>query len=254
MKLLISPLLLVLMLAGCGGGTTDVSNAPPTPPGNSDPPPGTPGGPSTPPPEEPPTATGPYVVDYHGDSTVWGWVPHTSGARVATPAPQAFLAALPTPSEHTVRNEGVNGSTACGLLEGTDGAHPAWSTQMQESDATHVILNHGINDRNTYDVSRYRSCLEELARIARANGKEIVFETPNPVSGGAVEEYAQAMRNVAAAQQPPVPVIDQHAFLLDYLDGAPVEQIAPDGVHPNQETYILKGEYAADRFVALFPR
>gem|GEM_PF-1260176 len=257
MKFPISSLLLVLMLAGCGGSGTDVSGAPPDQPGPSEPLPDDPGDPPVDEPptgEEPPADNPPYVVDYYGDSTIWGWTPLTDGARVDTPAPQAFFNALPAAPENDVRNEGVNGSTACGLLNGTDGEHPPWSEQMQASDANYVILNHGINDQNAYDLSQYRSCLTELARIARENGKVVVFETPNPVSSGAVADYAQAMRNVAAAQQPAIPVIDQHAFLLDYLDGASVDQIAPDGMHPNQETYILKGEYAADRFVALFPR
>lgn len=242
-----------LLLAACGGSSDSTSN--PIQPGNPNPPandPGTP--PGEDPPTNPPPNDQPYVIDYYGDSTIWGWATGTSGARVGTPAPDAFAAALPSPPENTVRNEGVSGTTACDLLQGTDGQHSEWTEQMQTSDATHVIVNYGINDQKVYGVSQYRSCLRDLAVVARANGKQVVFETPNPISDDGLLDYVQAMRAVAAEQQPAVPVIDQHAYLLDYLDGQDVSTIIPDGEHPNQETYILKGEYAAQRFGELFPR
>jgi lysophospholipase L1-like esterase len=238
----------VLMLAACGGS----SDSTPVQPGSpSDP--GTPPG-QNPPPGDPPPNTEPYVIDYYGDSTIWGWASGTAGARVATPAPAAFADALPSPPQNEVRNEGVSGTTACALLEGSDGVHPEWAEQMQVSDATHVIINHGINDEKVYGVPRYRACLSDLATIARANGKQVIFETPNPVSNDDVKNYVAAMRAVAGEQQPAVPVIDQHAYLTDYLGDRDLAEIVPDGEHPNQETYILKGEYAAQRFDALFPR
>ena len=35
-----------------------------------------------------------HVIEYYGDSTVWGYDPHTGG-QVAKPAPAAFAEALP---------------------------------------------------------------------------------------------------------------------------------------------------------------
>ncbi|WP_395840030.1 hypothetical protein [Archangium violaceum] len=42
------------------------------------------------------------------------------------------------------------------MLQGTDGVHPAWSTQLANSHATVVILNHAINDQWTYDLATYK--------------------------------------------------------------------------------------------------
>lgn len=257
-----SPLILcaAMMLASCGGsGGGDpvqppAQNPTPTDPGTQNPPPTTNPTPSDPTPNEPAPNTDPYVIEYYGDSTIWGWASGTNGGRVATPAPNAFANALPSTPQNVVRNEGVSGSTSCELLEGGYGSYPAWNNLMQSSDATHVIVNHGINDENELSEERYRYCLTQIAQIARANGKQIVFETPNPVGDDRLVTYVEIMRSVAAAQEPDVPVIDQHAYLMNYLNGRSVGEIAPDGVHPNQETYIMKGEYAAQRFMEIFPR
>jgi lysophospholipase L1-like esterase len=245
----------VLAIAACGGGSgnSPVPNQPADP---ISPPGGQPNPDPTPPPPDPvPPNTSPYVIDYYGDSTVWGWASGSGQppVRVDIPAPLAFANRLPSSPQNLVRNEGVNGTTACGLLEG-DGVHPPWPEQMQASSATHVIINHGINDRKVNDVTRYRTCLTALSTVARANGKQVVFETPNPISAEGLAVYVDAMRSVAAAQQPPVPVINQYQFLTNHLDGRSVIEIVPDGEHPSQAVYIMKGEYAADVFMSLFPR
>lgn len=121
---------------------------------------------------------------------------------------------------------------------------------MASSDATHVIINHGINDQWEYDVATYRSCLTSLAQIAKSNGKQVIFETPNPIENGNLEPYVAAMKDVAAQQQ--VPVIDQHRYLMDYLNGNSVSTICPDGVHPSTSVYVMKGQFAANQFATLF--
>jgi lysophospholipase L1-like esterase len=192
-------------------------------------------------------ASQPQVVDYYGDSTVWGYRTHVGG-QVAKPAPAAFAEALPGVQ---VRNEGVSGSTACGLLNGSDGVHPAWSTQMALSNATVVIINHAINDQWAYGLATYKSCLTSLAQGAKSRGKKVIFETPNPTrdSGWGLEGMAAAMREVAAQQG--APVIDQYQYLIGYLNGRSPYDICPDGLHPTEEVYILKGRYAAEVFRAL---
>ncbi|WP_257450380.1 SGNH/GDSL hydrolase family protein [Archangium lipolyticum] len=187
------------------------------------------------------------VVDYYGDSTVWGYKTGV-GTRVSKPAPAAFAEALP---QVQVRNEGVSGTTACGLLNGTDGVHPAWSTQMSNSNATTVIINHAINDQWTYSLATYKSCLTSLAQGAKSRGKRVIFETPNPTrdSGGGLETYVAAMKEVAAQQQ--LSVIDQYQYLLDYLNGRSPYDICPDGLHPSDAVYEMKGRYAADVFKTL---
>jgi lysophospholipase L1-like esterase len=194
----------------------------------------------------------PKIIEYYGDSTVWGYR-SSSGDQVETPAPVAFAEALTHPSRYQVRNEGVSATTACDLLDGSDGKHPAWSTQMAGSDAAYVLINHAINDEWRYDVDTYKSCLTGLAQGAKQRGKTVIFETPNPTrDSGAwgLDVYVNAMKEVAAAQN--VPVIDQYKHLTDYLAGASPYSICPDGLHPSEQIYIMKGKYAAAVFSSLF--
>lgn len=196
--------------------------------------------------------SGPPIIEYYGDSTVWGYASGTDGARVANPAPAVFARALPARLQYSVRNEGVSGSTACSLLAGTDGVHQPWRNQMRQSKATYVILNHAINDQWKHSLEEYRNCLWSLARIARQSGKHVIFETPNPTrdsGSGGLDTYVSTMRAVALLEQ--VPVIDQYRYLTDYLQGRKLEELCPDGLHPSEAVYRMKGEYAAQTFVGI---
>jgi lysophospholipase L1-like esterase len=195
------------------------------------------------------------VIDYYGDSTVWGWVPNGGGARVQTPAPATFAASLPSTPAHTVNNKGENGQTACQLLNGANGQDD-WRTLLAASNTTTVvILNHGINDftatniADQVDVGTYRGCLTNLAIQAKEANKRVIFETPNPISREGLAPYVQAMREVAAQQN--IPVIDQYAYLTGLLAGNDVTTLIPDGLHPSQSTYDLKGRFAASRFLEI---
>lgn len=193
------------------------------------------------------------VIDYYGDSTIWGYR-SGNGEQVALTAPQAFAAALGGSARATVSNEGVNGSTACDLLNGSDGRHPPWAKQIAGTAARFVILNHGINDQWKYPLPQYKNCLRELVRIAKSRGKLVILETPNPTRDSApdgLDLYAQGMRDVAAELG--VPVIDQYSYLKDYLGGRPVQEICPDGLHPSDRVYELKGQYAARMFRTWYP-
>jgi hypothetical protein len=191
------------------------------------------------------------TIDYYGDSTVWGYRSGVGG-QVATPAPAAFAAALPTSTHYVVRNEGVSATTACQLLNGTDGKHPKWESQLASSNADIVIVNHAINDEWQMDLATYKGCLASLAQKAKAAGKKIVFETPNPTRDSystGLDIWAQAMRDVASQQG--APVIDQYQYLKNYLAGASPLTICPDGLHPTDAVYVLKGQYAARVFPTL---
>ncbi len=191
------------------------------------------------------------IIEYYGDSTVWGYRSETGG-QVAKPAPAAFAEALPKGIKFHVRNEGVNGTTACDLLHGTDGKHLAWEQQMRVSKARYVFINFAINDQWKHDLNTYKSCLQSLARIAKQHGKKMVFETPNPTrdSGpSGLDVYVNAMKEVAA--QEGVAVIDQYHYLTEYLNGASPLAICPDGLHPSEQIYVIKGRYAAKMFSTL---
>jgi lysophospholipase L1-like esterase len=199
-------------------------------------------------PTAPATPAAPEVIEYYGDSTVWGYRSNTGG-QAAVPAPAAFAAALPNPSAYVVRNEGVSGSTACELLNGTDGRHQRWADQMAASKARYVFVNHGINDQWKMDLNTYKGCLRSLAQTAKQYGKQMIFETPNPTRDD-VSVMANAMKEVAAQEN--VPVVDQYTYLRQYLNGQSVYSIVPDGLHPTDAVYVMKGKYAAGVFTSLF--
>lgn len=193
-----------------------------------------------------------HIIEYYGDSTVWGYATQTGG-RVAKPAPAVFAEALPGPGKYDVRNEGVNGSTACELLNGTDGTHAPWREHMAASRARYVLVNFAINDQWKHDVDSYAGCLRALARIARAHGKQMIFETPNPTRDSgpdSLDVYVNAMRLVAA--QEGVPVIDQYKYLTELLNGQSPTTLCPDGLHPSERVYVLKGRFAAKMFSSYF--
>ena len=194
------------------------------------------------------------IIDYYGDSTVWGFASGSASVRVARPAPVIFGEQLPAQARYVVNNEGVSRSTACQLLNGTDGVHPDWSTQMQSSNAKYVIINHAINDQRDdigESVPAYKACLTALSQIAKQQGKRVIFETPNPtdLTGADLDPYVVGMREVATAEQ--LPLIDQYQYLLNVLDGRDVRVLMPDGTHPSDATYDLKGRFAASEFLKL---
>lgn len=194
-----------------------------------------------------------YLIEYYGDSTVWGYASGSDGGRVSRPAPQVFAELLAQRIRVDVRNHGVSGSTACSLLDGTDGKHPSWEEQMAASRAQYVILNYAINDQWKHDVTTYGTCLRRLAQLARKRGKQVVFETPNPTrdsGAGGLDAYVEAMKEVA--RQEGIPVIDQYGFLTKLLQGRDPHVLAPDGLHPSDAVYALKGKFAAQAFVRLF--
>lgn len=226
--------------------TTGSSSSSTTSPPSSSTQPSTPSAPTTTP------STSPQIVEYYGDSTIWGYS-SGNGGQVAKPAPAAFAEALPVSGKYDVRNEGVSGTTACDLLNGADGVHPAWSSQMSSSKAKYVLVNFAINDEWKYDMATYKSCMHSLAQTAKQNGKQMIFETPNPTrdSGpGGLDTMVAAMKEVAS--QEGVPVIDQYQYLTNYLNGASPYSICPDGLHPTDAVYIMKGQYAASVFTTLF--
>lgn len=197
-------------------------------------------------------ASGTRIIEYYGDSTVWGYRSGTGG-QVDKPAPAAFAEALPKGMKFEVRNEGVNGATACELLNGTDGKHAPWPVQMAASKATYVFISFAINDQWKHDIDTYQSCLRSLARIAKRHGKQVILETPNPTrdSGATgLDVYVDAMREVAAQEK--LPVIDQYKYLSDMLNGRNPDTICPDGLHPADHVYVLKGRFAAKMFSNLF--
>jgi lysophospholipase L1-like esterase len=193
-------------------------------------------------------------IDYYGDSTAWGFESGSANTQAANPAPAVFASQLPAAARYVVRNEGVSRTTACQLLQGTDGTHPDWATQMQASNAKYVFINHAINDQRSdigESVPSYKNCLTALVQGARQRGKIVILETPNPTdqTGAGLDEYVTGMRDVARTLN--VPVVDQYNYLLGLLAGRDVRTLMPDGTHPSDDTYVIKGKFAASEFLKM---
>lgn len=92
-----------------------------------------------------------------------------------------------------------------------------------------------------------------LVQIAKRRGKQVILETPNPIAPnvGDLTPYVQTMKDIATLEQ--VRIIDQFQYLTTELRGRRVETFMPDGVHPSDEVYVLKGRFAAARYAELFP-
>ena len=183
------------------------------------------------------------TIEYYGDSTVYGNLSGV-GTQVSQPPPYVFSKVLG--HKYIVKNEGVSATTSTQLLLGTDGKHAPWATQMANSPARVVIINHAMNDKVYTTVSQYTNNLRKLAEIAIAKNKQVIFETPNPDYWGGLEPYMSAMK--AVALQLDIPVIDQFSYLKAFLNGRSVYEICPDGTHPSEAAYVLKGTFAAQKF------
>ncbi|HJV49986.1 MAG TPA: SGNH/GDSL hydrolase family protein [Noviherbaspirillum sp.] len=191
------------------------------------------------------TASGPMLVEYYGDSIIWGWLPNNDWVRVDQPEP----AVVGADTGVNVQNMGSPGRLAEHALAG-DSVYPAWDQQMAQSKATHVIIEYHSHDTVADTTARVR----KLIQIAKASGKKVIVETigPGNHSGNlSWEQISQAQRDAATAEN--VPVIDQSAYLKDYLasTGKGVWDICADGLHPNPDIYVMKGHYAAKQFAAL---
>jgi lysophospholipase L1-like esterase len=201
-----------------------------------------------PPPTTPPPSTATVWVDYFGDSTAHGDIGNTP-YQVARPPSVVMDENLP--SNYNVRNEAVGGASVAELLAGRDGVHAPWATTVARSNARYILMNYSIND--SYETgtttASYKASYAQVIDIARAAGKTVILQTTNPTNNSQKDvAFSTAMKEIAAQKN--VPVIDVYAYLSQYMaaNNLGPYQITNDGIHPNQATYILVGEYTARRF------
>lgn len=202
--------------------------------------------------DNPPPSTGGTVtpltasIDYFGDSTIKGWDPaFADGTLVANPAPSITKTVLG--SGVTINNYGVNGANTRELIDGTDGHAMTWAAR-QASTSKYFVVNNCLNDAKTLTLAAYQTNLRQIVDVAKANNKILILETPNPADAiPALDSFVAGMRAVAVEKN--APVIDQHSYLSSYMaqNSLGVYDLCPDGLHPSQTTYNLKGEYAASR-------
>jgi beta-glucanase (GH16 family)/lysophospholipase L1-like esterase len=184
------------------------------------------------------------VIVYWGDSTISG--EDQNGEIVTTPAPAAMDAAL---SSFTVINEGVGGNSMKKTWLGNDGVHPSMFDWLDANpDFDYFIINCCINDSGTSTLAEFEVYLGLIINAVRGRGKTIILETPNECDFSQIDPYREKM--VALAEENGVPLIDQYTFTKTYREShnLSIYDMCPNGYHPNQAAYILKGQYAATRF------
>ncbi|KVU18310.1 SGNH/GDSL hydrolase family protein [Burkholderia ubonensis] len=235
---LVAGIALVCALSACGGGgdgaTAPIAAKQPTPA---------------------PAKT--ILIEEYGDSTTHG-LQIFNGVASVTPNSEPVVLQQLLQQQFgpavTVSNEGVDGTEAAQLLNGTDKKHLAWDQQMTASKADIVTLNFMRNDSFYNSVPQpglpqtspeeYGRILTQLVQIARAHGKQVVLYEPNPVAfpegNAAMLKYLEQLKKVVIEQQVPV------VFNWEYSQGlADYPSLLSDGVHPTDALYRRNAEWAA---------
>lgn len=201
-------------------------------------------------------AVTPYVIDYYGDSTIWGQDPAGTGIQLTSNPPAVLQSELTSRCGFPVmvRNFGVPSSRIGDALEGNNAfyAQP-FADAIKVSTARLVIANYGINDaRLQTSIATYGVNMRAMGQIVIASGKTFVYETPNPVVDGFqpaiwAGENAYLGRQidsgVAAAAELGSPVVSQYAYFMSLGN---LLAYFPDGVHPNSTTIATKVIRVAD--------
>ncbi|KVP11954.1 hypothetical protein WJ85_17125 [Burkholderia ubonensis] len=183
----------------------------------------------------------------YGDST-------TAGLTFAN---GAYVTAKPTAAERLyadlqtqfggaakVDDQGVSATCAVNLLNG-DGVHAPFAQEIQTTSAQIVTFNFGINDSyhcgETTDS--FADHLAQLVQLAQATGKTVVLEEPNPVTAPTIPNvaaYSAVVDQVARSRG--IPLVQQYAPIQAI---AGWQQMLPDGIHPNEALYAMKGDREA---------
>lgn len=218
----------VLTCAGCGGGGGSSDSSGTTA-------------------AAPPPIIKTVLIEAYGDSTMLGnSLINGVYVQVAQPAPAILQSLLQAKygSIVTVVNHGVGGTTAAKLLSG-DGVNLPWAQQMAQSKAQIVLFNYGINDSNEVGntAAAFEQAENQLVQIAKAAGKTVVIETPNPVTydlNAPMPSFVAASLSVASTWG--ITVIDEFAYLntLPNWTSMLSDEI---GLHPTQAGYQIKAEY-----------
>lgn len=189
------------------------------------------------------------VVAAYGDSIVRGWNPDVD--YVPNPWPVVVAADL----KITVYNEGVNSKPVTALVDGTDGVHPPFITELaNKGNVTHVLLGHCSASMGAFAIATFKTALGQLVDAARNAGKTPVVVTPNPCNlfSGTSDQWIVAMRDVAAAKN--CALIDCYAYLWDYAAARGISTAslnATDNIHPSASTYVLMGHWIATQLKPL---
>jgi lysophospholipase L1-like esterase len=170
------------------------------------------------------------VIEMYGDSTTQG-----NGAPRNQSEP-AWLQSM-VPANVLVVNEGVSGTTATQLLEGTDGVHPPFAEVMASSPAQIVTIQYGLNDTVHSTPEQFSSSLAALVTIAASAGKRVVLQEPNDSclpNRASLPVYVAVVRKVA--EEKAVPLVRQYGTYAQWREHL------PDCLHPDGAYYRVKAQ------------
>ncbi len=184
----------------------------------------------------------PHGIAFYGDSTEYGLV-FDKDAGLYLPKPSAYTpsdvvaAAFP---DATVTNGSASGATATDLYWGKGVCEGAgcWFDRMAADHSNLVIINVGLNDMVRDNApGQFEANLAALVDTAHGFGKQVILETPNPATFADVSDIASKIRGVASEHG--AGLIDQtfnvETFMPEWKDHL------PDGIHPDDSMYHLKG-------------
>jgi hypothetical protein len=248
---LLAALSACVIIAACGGGSSSASLSPITS-ANA----GTQS-----------VTTASVKVQMFGDSTTAG--AQTLNGRLYQTAAnepalvQTFLRQWFNRLDIVVDNQGVGGTEASQLLNGTDGVHPPFEQVMAQSDAQVVLFNFALNDNFYYaapqpgkqaeSTNDYWGIMAQLCQIARNHGKVCVYQEPNPIQGvvqgqsGGIGGYVYTLRLVAQQMNAPLVAQWDGVFQLPGWTG----WLSEDGVHPKDELYAWKANNTASALIPI---
>ena len=130
---------------------------------------------------------------------------------------------------------GSPGARSDHLLEGRNAYfYNTWSEELKNS-CTVVVLNFGLNDVGSgrYNAQSFAAQLSAMRDTARAAGKRVILETPNPTNEPTKDTL---VGYVAAVNALGGEIVDNHAL----FGGAFKQEWMADDAHPNALGYSRK--------------
>lgn len=196
----------------------------------------------------------PVIIEWYGDSTTKGVTfSDNKYSELQNNEPsntQELLNKKFGEGSILIENRGVNGTTAKQLIDGTHSFKTSFSQQLNAGKADIVIINFGINDCYTpgYTPEKYANDISELVRIARAAGKTVIIETPNPIDN-MHNEWLWSFQHqaVVTGQKLGVPVINQWEEMMKRPDW---QSLLGDKIHPTSPGYVVKSNIS---FAVIYP-
>lgn len=201
---------------------------------------------------------GSFIVDCHGDSTMWGATPGNLSVQNPFNPPSVFKTTIKNLYGVTlvVNNLAISGTTMEQMLDGTDGSGSTFASKVASTAATLIYCNHCINDSQLdNDIHQYRLNVIEFVRLCRLYSKVPVLVTPNTnpavttdtiiteQKSKRLRNYVNVMRQVSHDLD--VDLVDNFYYYEQTSRMVSPVTLVPDGAHPSAEGYKMSGRNMA---------